>query len=122
MKNKLTELLLNIPDSEVEIDGVKVGKRLHTAESVAEYLISKGVIVPPVNVGDTLYAAILPIFDGDPEPYVEEWTATGIAYEGDGKWYVENVDGEMFELGTDLCNLTYEEAKKYINELMVNKQ
>lgn len=51
MKNKLTQLLLNLPDREVEIDGVKVGKRLHTAESVAEYLISEGVIVPPVKVG-----------------------------------------------------------------------
>ena len=55
MKDRLTQLLLNIPDRLVEIDGVKVGKKLHTAESVAEYLIKQGVIVPPLRVGDEVY-------------------------------------------------------------------
>lgn len=112
MKNRLTQLLLNMPSEEVIINGVRCGKKLHTAESIAEYLISQGVLVPPIKVGQTLYAAINPIFEGDEAPTVDEWTSKGVAYEGDGKWFAENEDDEWFELGEELCKLTREEAEK----------
>ena len=76
MKDRLTQLLLNLPDREVEIDGVKVGKRLHTAESVAEYLISEGVIVLPCKVGDTVYR---PIITSKGEPAIWEIIVTTIS-------------------------------------------
>ena len=59
-----------------------------------------------------MYAAINPIFENDPAPFVEEWQAKGIAYEGNNKWFVEAEDDEWFELGEELCNLTREEAEK----------
>ena len=112
MKNRLTQLLLNMPGEEVIIHGVRCGKKLHTAESIAEYLISQGVLVPPFKVGQTLYAAINPIFEQDEAPTVDEWTAKGIAYEGADKWFAESEDDEWFELGEELCKLTREEAER----------
>lgn len=40
-----------------ENDGVR-------AESIADYLLEKGVIVPPVKVGDTVY--VIPKYNGKP--------------------------------------------------------
>ena len=112
MKNRLIQLLLNMPSEEVVVKGVRCGKKLHTAESIAEYLISQGVLVPPVKIGQTLYVAINPIFENDEEPTVDEWIAKGVAYEGNDKWFIENEDDEWFELGDELCKITREEAQK----------
>lgn len=55
MKNKLTELLHNLPENNVIVGGVICGKKLHTAETIAEHLINNNVIVLPCKVGDRLY-------------------------------------------------------------------
>ena len=49
MKSRLTELLKKIPRKEHIVNGMHVGFKLHTAESVAEYLIEQGVILPMPN-------------------------------------------------------------------------
>ena len=46
MKSRLAELLKKIPRKEHIVNGMHVGAKLHTAESVAEYLIEQGVILP----------------------------------------------------------------------------
>ena len=57
MKNRLIDLLKNIPKPPHIVNGMHVGTKLHTAESVAVYLIGEGVIVLPCKVGDTIYLA-----------------------------------------------------------------
>ena len=85
------------------------------SEYLAEHLLAAGVIVPPVKVGQTLYAALSPLFSDDPvHGEVCEWEAKGIAYEDDGKWWIESEDDEWYELGEDLCKLTREEAEQVL--------
>lgn len=55
MKNRLTQLLLNLPANKKYVDGICVGEQLHTAESIADYLLLEGVVVPKFKIGDKLY-------------------------------------------------------------------
>lgn len=114
MKDRLVSLLNNLPEREVIVSGTRVGKRLHTAETIAEHLLANGVLVPPCKVGDTVYAVIEPIFEADPPAYIEEWTVKDLDYCG-GKWYAVQ-DDEDFEIGDDLCLLTREEAEERLKE------
>ena len=116
MKNRLVALLNNLPDRSEIIDGVLVGKKVHTAETIAEYLIANGVIAPPCKVGDTAYAAINPIFDGDEAPFVNEWIIKGIAHEGNDTFFLESEDDEWYEIGEQLCKLTREETEKELEK------
>ena len=114
MKNRLVELLKSIPKRPYIVNGINVGTMLHTAESVAEYLIENGVLVPPCKVGDIAYAVINPVFLGE-EPSIDEWEVKGIAYEGGDAWLLESKDDEWYEIGEDLCKLTREEAEQALN-------
>lgn len=124
MKDRLTQLLLNIPDREVEIDGVKVGKRLHTAESVAEYLISKGVIVLPCKVGDTVYhysrdlGGIFPYFADNLHIGFMDKTRNYLIYEAnyhdeETDELIDEIDIEIEDFGKTVF-LTREEAEKHL--------
>ena len=76
---------------------------------VAEYLVANGVKLPPIRVGQTVYAVHSPELDID-EPIVTEWKVKGVLYEEDC-CYAENSDGEFFVIGSDLCKITREEAE-----------
>lgn len=109
MKNKLIEIIAKAKQA---CDDTRTFE-----EAIADELIAEGVLVPPCKVGDTLYAAIIPFLEGDPENgEIDEWTVKGIAYEGDGKWWIESKDDEWYELGENLCKLTREEAEKALKE------
>ena len=110
MRNKLTEII-----REVSISGKDYEQYV---EDIVEKLIAEGVILPPCRFGQTVYAALVPYFEADPENgEVDEWRVKGIAYENDGKWWIESEDDEWYELGENLCKLTKEEAKKALAEL-----
>lgn len=71
-------------------------------------IVSNGMLVTPVKVGDTVYQ----VFENDEESWIEEGTVTAIAF--DGTWEV-SVDNEDFE-DLDEYILTYEEAERVLNE------
>ena len=79
---------------------------------------SDNTVELPCNVGDTVYAAITPIdgVDIEIDLCIEEWEVKGVCLEGD-KWYAENSDGEFFEIGTDLCKLTRQEAEQTLAKM-----
>lgn len=85
-------------------------------EWLADHLLAKGVLVPPVRIGQKVYTAIklveaLAAVNLD-TPTVSEYEVCGVLYR-DGKWYV--TDGscdEFFEVGGELCKFTFEEAEK----------
>ena len=81
---------------------------------------SDNIVELPCNVGDTVYAAIIPIDEDECfigiEPCIDEWKVCGLLYKND-KWYAENPDGEFFEIGTDLCKLTREEAEEELQKV-----
>lgn len=79
-------------------------------EKEAEALLERGILVPPVKIGDTVYAVV----DMDDEPAVDEYVVAGFEYL-DGEWYVQQ-KGYMdcFKVGSCLCLLTREEAEAIV--------
>lgn len=55
MRDRLIELLMNVPKLPVIVCGRAIGKTYQTAANIADHLLANGVIVPPCKVGDTLY-------------------------------------------------------------------
>lgn len=77
----------------------------------ADALLAAGVLVPPVKLGDTVYAVV----ELDDGPEVAEYIVAGVEYKR-GKWYaVEKGFVEGFEVGGQLCLLTREEAEAYLS-------
>ena len=77
----------------------------------AEYLLDKGVLVPPCKVGDKFYSVLEEFGDWS----VEESEIIGICIEN-GEWYVESKDGEFWKVGTDLCLLDKADAERVLKE------
>lgn len=86
---------------------------LREYEKEAEALIERGVLVPPVKIGDTVYAVV----DLD-EPEICEYAVGGFEYSG-GEWYVSEVksNDEFFKIGDQLCLLTREETEETVREM-----
>lgn len=79
----------------------------------ADALLAAGVLVPPVKLGDTVYAVV----DLD-EPEICEYAVGGFEYSG-GEWYVSEgkSNDEFFKVGGQLCLLTREEAEELVREM-----
>ncbi len=60
MRDRLIELLLNMPPQKVylQIQGRRCGKRYTTASIISDYLLEKGVIVPPCKVYEDVYLIV----------------------------------------------------------------
>ena len=92
----------------------------HWADTIADYLISNGVIVPPCKVGDKLYEVI-----DDEELFITELTVTEVGtkvvfYSG----YVPPKDDIHYHIPIDEIGKTYfftrEEAEKALAERSEN--
>lgn len=110
MKNRLTQLLLNLPTNKMYVDGICVGKQLHTAESIADYLLSEGVVVPPMKVGQTVYCIR---YDKARKPFVKPLGVLSVTICANGGFRV-------FTTKEDTCGktvfLTREEAEQALRE------
>lgn len=58
MRERLIELLHNIPPMETTVCSRANGKTYKTMGHIADYLLANGVIVPPCKVGDTCILAL----------------------------------------------------------------
>ena len=85
------------------------------ALKIEQQLIEKRMFIPPVMIGQTVYAAL--IFDESDELNkcsIEEYTAGGVGYI-DGEWLVYcKKDRDWYKYGTELCKPTREEAEAVI--------
>ena len=87
MRDRLIELLdelgviVNVPDK-VDEDGCGT-YTIEGGKYVAEYLLAKGVIVPPCKVGDTVYIIDEVEFE---YPYVLDVVVSAIGYDIGGFW------------------------------------
>lgn len=80
------------------------------SEKTAKKMIENGILIPPVCIGQTVYAAI----DLDGEKWVEGYKVGGVCYR-DGKWYAFEENGkEEFEIGGDLCKITKDDAEALV--------
>ena len=55
MRDRLKELILTAPKTDVVYGDIKLPKPIQTASTIADHLIANGVIVPPCKVGDIYY-------------------------------------------------------------------
>ena len=55
MKERLIELLRNIPPMEITVGGRANGKTYKTMGHIADYLLANGVFVPTLNCGDRVW-------------------------------------------------------------------
>ena len=86
------------------------------AEALADYLLTNGVIVPPCNVGDTVYM-LLP---GDLERYISEEKVTEVCSKG---FYISDFFPPKDDMGSYISYeqigktvfLTWEEADRGLN-------
>ena len=54
-RERLIELILNAPRTDVVYGDIKLPKPIQTAQTVADNLLANGVIVPPCKVGDKTF-------------------------------------------------------------------
>lgn len=81
------------------------------AFNIASELIAEGVLLPPVKIGQTVYAALA--YD-DEEDVIDEYTVGGVGYI-DGEWLVYcKKDREWYKFDTEYCKPTREEAEAAI--------
>ncbi len=78
---------------------------------IAEHLIEQGVLCPPLQIGQTVFAAYV----DEGEPVIEEWVVRGMSFH-DGKWYAIGNDPEEFEVGRWGCLLTRAEAERLLEK------
>jgi len=80
-----------------------------------EDLLDSGTLIPPVKIGQTVYAAII-FAENDilNENTIEPYTVDGIGII-DGKWHVYSKrDSDWYEYGGEFCKPTREEAEAAI--------
>jgi hypothetical protein len=96
-RERLVELLCNIPPMNINIGGRRIGKHRYTMSHIADHLLANGVIVPPCKVGDTLYD--LTTVDAEKELNVNEifcGTAQGFSFDGKTIWISASYTNGLF--------------------------
>ena len=93
-------------------DCIDVGEYL---ELLFDLMIFAGVRIPPVRVGDTVYAVCAELDEEDP-PFIVEYTVEGLALFGE-QWQVCGSDREWIPIGSELCLLTREDAENYMKDI-----
>ena len=121
-RERLMELIMNIPPIPVTVGGRSQGKRYMTASHIADRLLSSGVIVPPCKVGDVVYSI---------EKGIDHQIFIGEVYE-----ITKRREGDLFRFTrkgyfTGVCSfndfgktvfLTKEEARKALKERMIQNE
>jgi hypothetical protein len=116
-RERLIELLYNIPPMNINVGGRQIGKRLMTMQHIADHLLANGVIVLPMKLGQICF-----------KPYtyrndVDECRVSSITQKADGTFKIRltNLRGKwVFEITVDEIGktvfLTKEEAEKALAE------
>jgi hypothetical protein len=108
-RERLVDLLCNIPKQEVTYFGRSCGKTYSTTESIADYLLANGIIAPPYKICETLYL----VFNNK----VIQATVKEITKTNTGLYYkVETEFGLMLRATAACLCLTREEAEEKIKK------
>lgn len=76
-----------------------------------DFLDANGVIAAPVNIGQTVYAALPRVFS-DEESIVYAWEVKGLGVDEKGRYIAFNEYGEHYTVGEESCRLTKAEAEE----------
>ena len=102
---KLTEMIGDAAERAVELE-----VPADEANSfVAAWLLREGVLLPPVKIGQTVYAYLEGAGENG-EDIIDPWIVMGVRY-FKGVWHAVGYDGEEYELGSRYCKLTREGAE-----------
>ena len=117
-RDRLIELIKNAPTTDTVYGDIKLKTPAQTVQTIADYLLANGVIVPPCKVGDKIYYPSAS-FDRIFEKTVDEIMIHNI--DGDIGCYVHFASNYMpFENIGKTVFLTKEEAEKKLKELNNN--
>ena len=86
-RDRLIELIKNAPTTDTVFGDIKLKTPIQTVQTIADYLLANGVIVPPCKVGDKAWF----IFELD-----NEWQVCGetvVDFSTKGFYYSEFLDG-----------------------------
>ena len=111
-RDRLVELLQNIPCDYIRVEGDDCGWLEMEYDEIADYLIAKGVIVPPCKVGDTVYRLACNE-DGNEWTIADFWEVVKFEAYDDELWVVDDSDNYFKEedIGKTVF-LTREDAEK----------
>ena len=119
-RERLIELIRNAPRKDVVYGNVKLDKPAQTVQTIADYLLENGVIVPPCKVGQAVYIIDEPDFEDD---YVLEVQVSGVGRDIGGVWVTMDLPLGFKRSGyigaTDIGKtvfLTKEEAEQALKE------
>ena len=79
--------------------------------------------LPPIAIGDKVFAVIAPILPGDPPTHISEFEVYGVGYLKDGTPIILNEDAEIFKLDDEEEGLSFstrEKAERYLKGLKKN--
>ena len=80
---------------------------------VAAWLLREGVLLPPVKMGQTVYAALEDAGAGYGEHLIDPWQINGVAFV-EGEWYAFDRGHEVYQIGSMYCKITREEAEEVV--------
>ena len=107
MRDRLIELLAMVEYQYTETHSIMT-------QNVADFLLQRGVIVPPCKVGQTVYK--ISYRKGSNVKYVEETTICRIAIDNEGIWLFCSCNPIVKCKFGKLVFLTREEAEKALKE------
>lgn len=115
MKKRLVDAIKGCcddPCSDCDLGSCETCSLFDEFQKEADALLAAGVLVPPVKLGDTVYAVV----ELDDGLEVNEHTVSGVAY-SNGAWFACANDIEFNKVGDHLCLLTREEAEELLREM-----
>lgn len=86
---------------------------MHLADFLCDRLLDAGVLVPPAQLGDTLYA----IYEGDEGLTIAPFHVFGLVYER-GRWYIIDDCADTVAYGSKDALPTREDAERMLQEIM----
>ena len=80
---------------------------------LADKLESLGAFIPPVKVGETVYAACPKLCACD-EDIIDEYKVRGVGVDDEGDIFVIDAGADINHVGDMYCNLTREDAEVWL--------
>ena len=111
MRDRLIELIRNAPRTDTVYGDIKLPEPVQTIQTIADYLLAEGVIVPPCKVGDIVYTIN--------RRYPKKWKVHFIGYNSQGEFkmhiatekFTEMLEVWDYAIGKTVF-LTREQAEK----------
>lgn len=84
-------------------------------DDIVEKLTELGAFIPPVKIGETVFAAY-PALDENDEDIIDEYKVRGYGVDKDGDLFILDEAQEINYFNTIWCNFTREDAEEWLRK------